>query len=256
MTKIMMHGCLGQMGQTITRLVSELEDVSIVAGIDMREDNQEPYPIYRSLLACKEQGDVVIDFSNAKAIDRLIEECVELNLPLVLCTTGLSEVQLSKVEAAAKVIPILKSANMSLGINTLLSLVKEAAKILYPAGFDMEIIERHHRLKVDAPSGTALALADALREGIKEDIPYIYDRSLERKAREKAQIGMSAIRGGNIVGEHEVLFAGEDEEIIFSHKATSKAIFGKGAIEAAKFLAHQSPGLYSMSDVIADKQLR
>ena len=176
--------------------------------------------------------------------------CVERNLPVVLCTTGLSEEQLAKVEETAKKIPVLKSANMSLGINTLLKLIQEAAKVLATAGFDMEIVERHHRLKLDAPSGTALALADNLNEAMDNQYHYVYDRSQKREMRDDKEIGISAVRGGTIVGDHEVIFAGPDEVIEFKHTAYSKAIFGKGAIEAAKFLAGKPAGKYDMADVI------
>ena len=250
MVKIIMHGCNGHMGQTISRLVEEMEGVRIVAGIDIMDKGLHSYPVFSSIVECPIKADVVIDFSTAKAMDRLIEDCVTLKLPLVLCTTGLDEKQLEKVNEATSSIPILKSANMSLGINLLLKLVNEAAKILYPTGFDMEIVEKHHNKKLDAPSGTALALADALREGVGEKLPYVYDRSQYKKERSKVEIGIAAIRGGNIVGEHDVLFAGEDEEITFSHKATSKAVFGKGAIAAGIFLADKKPGFYTMADVI------
>ena len=168
----------------------------------------------------------------------------------MLCTTGLSEEQLQKIQEASGKTAILKSANMSLGINTLMELLRKAAAVLAPAGFDMEIVEKHHNQKVDAPSGTALALADTLQEALEETYEYKYDRSKERKKREKNEIGISAVRGGNIVGEHEVIFAGVDEVIEFKHTAYSKAIFGKGAVEAAKFLKGKGAGFYDMSDVI------
>ena len=171
-------------------------------------------------------------------------------LPVVLCTTGLSAEQLDKIREASKEVAVLKSANMSLGINTLLSLLKDAAKVLAPAGFDMEIVEKHHRLKLDAPSGTAIALADSMNEALGNEYHMVYDRSQVRQQRDDKEIGMSAVRGGTIVGEHEVIFAGPDEVIEFKHTAHSKAVFGKGAIEAAKFLAGKPAGRYDMSDVI------
>ena len=169
---------------------------------------------------------------------------------LSFCTTGLSEEQLSKVEETAKKTALLKSANMSLGVNLLMKLLQDAAKVLAPEGFDMEIVERHHNQKVDAPSGTAIALADSLKEALEEDYAYVYDRSGQRKKRDSHEIGISAVRGGTIVGEHEVIFAGEDEVIEFKHTAYSKALFAKGAVAAAKFLAGKGPGRYDMSDVI------
>ena len=197
-----------------------------------------------------DEADVLIDFSSAKAADALLDYCVERSLPVVLCTTGLSEEQLAKVEETAKKIPVLKSANMSLGINTLMKLIQDAARVLATAGFDMEIVEKHHRLKLDAPSGTALALADSLNEAMDNQYHYVYDRSQRRQQRDDKEIGISAVRGGTIVGEHEVIFAGTDEVIEFKHTAYSKAIFGKGAIEAAKYLAGKPAGRYDMADVI------
>lgn len=250
MVKIIMHGCNGKMGQVITRLASEDSDVEIVAGIDTYDGIKNSYPVFEKIEDCNIEADVVIDFSNAKAVDGLLKACIQKKLPVVLCTTGLTEEQLEMVEKTAKEIAVLKSANMSLGINLLMKLLKEAAKILAPAGYDMEIVEKHHNKKVDAPSGTALALADSLNEAMNGAYEYKYDRSRERKAREKKEIGISAVRGGTIVGEHEVLFAGEDEVIEFSHTAYSKAVFGKGALEAAKYLAGKEAGRYDMSDVI------
>ena len=193
----------------------------------------------------------MIDFASAKAEDALLDYCREHKLPVVVCTTGLSEAQLQKVKETAKETAVLKSANMSLGINTLLNLLKSAAKVLADAGFDMEIVEKHHKHKLDAPSGTALALADSMNEALGNAYHYTYDRSERREERDPKEIGISAVRGGNIVGEHEVIFAGTDEVIEFRHTAYSKAVFGKGAVQAAKFLAGREPGLYDMQDVIA-----
>lgn len=251
MVRIIMHGCNGKMGQVITRLAAEDVNCQIVAGIDTFKGIDNTYPVFDSLKECDVEADVVIDFSNAKAVDGLLEACCKKKLPVVLCTTGLSEEQIQKVEDAAKETAVLKSANMSLGINLLMRLLKDAAKVLAPAGYDIEIVEKHHNKKVDAPSGTALALADAINETQDPKYAYCFDRSQERKQREKKEIGISAVRGGTIVGEHEVLFAGEDEVIEFKHTAYSKAVFGKGALEAAKFLAGKPAGRYEMSDVIS-----
>ena len=193
---------------------------------------------------------MVIDFSNASATDRLLDVCVEKKIPVVLCTTGLSQEQLEKVEAAAAHTAILKSANMSMGINLLMKLLQDATKVLAGAGFDIELVERHHNQKVDAPSGTALALADSINEAAGHAYTYVYDRSQVRQKRGEKEIGISAVRGGTIVGDHEVIFAGPDEVIEFKHTAYSKAVFGKGAVEAAKFLAGKPAGRYDMSDVI------
>jgi 4-hydroxy-tetrahydrodipicolinate reductase len=183
-------------------------------------------------------------------VDGLLEYCAEKKLPVVLCTTGLTSEQLEKVQETSKKTAVLKSANMSLGINMLLKLLQEATKILAPAGYDIEIVEKHHNQKVDAPSGTAIALADSINEVLNQEYTYIYDRSTERKKREKTEIGISAVRGGTIVGEHEVIFAGEDEVIEFKHTAYSKAVFAKGAVEAGKFLSGKPAGMYDMKDVI------
>ena len=194
--------------------------------------------------------DVAIDFSNAGAADRLLDFCVEKQVPVVLCTTGLSEEQLKRVREVSGKVAVLKSANMSMGINLLLKMLKDAAKVLAPAGYDIELVERHHNQKVDSPSGTALALADSMNEALDHEYTYIYDRSQVRKKREQKEIGISAVRGGTIVGEHEVIFAGPDEVIEFRHTAYSRSVFGKGAVEAAKFLAGKEAGMYDMSDVI------
>lgn len=250
MIRAVMHGCNGKMGQVITGLVKEDAQIEFVAGVDAYTGISNTYPVFDSIEKCDVEADVVIDFSNAKAVDRLLDYCGERKLPVVLCTTGLSEEQLVKVEETSKKTAVLKSANMSLGINLLLKLIKDAAKVLAGAGFDVELVERHHNQKVDAPSGTALALADSINEAMDHAYTYVYDRSQKREKRDKKEMGISAVRGGTIVGEHEIIFAGPDEVIEFKHTAYSKAVFGKGAIEAAKFLAGKPAGLYDMSDVI------
>ncbi len=250
MVKVIMHGCNGKMGQVITRMAASDPELKIVAGVDARAQDLNDYPVFGDISDCDAEADVVIDFSNAAAVDHLLDWCQEKQMPVVLCTTGLSEAQLKKVEDAAKGTAVLKSANMSLGVNLLMKLLQDAAKVLAPEGFDMEIVERHHNQKVDAPSGTAIALADALNGALEEDYEYVYDRSGQRKKRDSHEIGISAVRGGTIVGEHEVIFAGEDEVIEFKHTAYSKALFAKGAVAAAKFLAGKGPGRYDMSDVI------
>ena len=250
MTKIIMNGCNGAMGQTITRIVAEDAEAKIVAGIDIFDEQKNDYPVFKSLAECDVEADVIIDFSATQAVDALLEQAIEKKLPIVLCTTGLSEAQLEKVQQASKQIPILKSANMSLGINMLLKLVQEATKVLAGADFDIEIVEKHHNKKLDAPSGTALALADSINEAMNNQYEYVYDRSSVRQKRDKKELGLSAVRGGTIVGEHEIIFAGIDEVIEFKHTAYSKAVFAKGSVSAAKFLAGRRAGLYDMSDVI------
>ncbi|HIZ08488.1 MAG TPA: 4-hydroxy-tetrahydrodipicolinate reductase [Candidatus Eubacterium avistercoris] len=253
MTKIIMCGCNGHMGQVITGICKEDPEVEIVAGIDKYDGIKNDYPVFAKPSDCNVPADVIIDFSNVSVVDELLDYSGEKNIPVVLCTTGLSEAQLEKVKETSKKTAVLKSANMSLGINTLLKLLKEAATVLAPAGFDIEIVEKHHNQKLDAPSGTALALADSMNEALNDAYTYKYDRSQERKKREKYEIGIQAVRGGNIVGEHEVIFAGTDEVITFKHTATSKAVFGKGAVEAAKYLAGKPAGMYDMSNVIDNK---
>lgn len=250
MVKIIMHGCNGHMGQVISDIVEKDPDAEIVAGIDIADQGKNSYPVFTDIDACQVEADAIIDFSSAKATDKLLEYSAARQIPVVLCSTGLSQEQLAKVEETSRKVAVLKSANMSLGINTLLKLVQDAAKVLATAGFDMEIVEKHHRLKVDAPSGTALALADSLNEAMDNKYHYVYDRSQKREKRDDKEIGISAVRGGTIVGEHEIIFAGQDEVIEFKHTAYSKAIFGKGAVEAAKFLAGKPAGRYDMSDVI------
>lgn len=251
MVKVIMHGCNGKMGQVITGLCKEDENIEIVAGIDISNHIENEYPVFSDINDCDVKADVIIDFASAKAVDKLLTYSVEKQIPVVLCTTGLSQEQNQAVGEASKKVAVLKSANMSLGINMLLDLLQKAARILAPAGFDMEIVEKHHNQKLDAPSGTALALADAINGALDNAYDYKYDRSQERKKREKMEIGIQAVRGGNIVGEHEVIFAGTDEVITFEHTAYSKGVFAKGAMEAAKFLAGKPAGLYDMRDVIA-----
>ena len=250
MVKFLMHGCNGKMGRMITEIVKNDENAVIAAGVDAYTGVPNEYPVFESIDKCDVDVDVVIDFSTASAVDGLLDYCVQKKLPVVLCTTGLSEEQLRKVEAASKETAVLKSANMSLGINLLLKLLKDAAKVLAPAGYDMEIVERHHNQKLDAPSGTALALADSINEEMNGEYEYVYDRSQVRRKRDKMEIGISAVRGGTIVGIHDVIFAGTDEVIEFTHTAYSRSVFAKGAVEAAKFLAGQKPGMYDMGDVI------
>ena len=251
MTRVIMHGCNGRMGQMISGLCTADPEIEIVAGVDAYTEQKNDYPVFASIDQCDVAADAIIDFSNASAVDGLLDYCETKQIPVVLCSTGLSEEQLAKVDEASKKVAVLKSANMSLGINTLMSLLKQAVKVLAPAGFDVEIVEKHHNQKLDAPSGTALALADSINEAMDNRYEYVYDRSDRRAKRDKKELGISAVRGGTIVGEHEVIFAGTDEVIEFKHTAYSRAVFGKGAIQAAKFLHGKAAGYYDMSDVIA-----
>ena len=238
------------MGQVITGLANQDGDVEIVAGVDPADSGKNIYPVFPSIDLCDVDADVIIDFASAKAVDALLDYSAGRQIPVVLCTTGLSEEQLEHVKRASASVAVLKSANMSLGINVISKLLKEAARTLADAGFDIEIVEKHHNQKVDAPSGTALALADAINEEMDGRYEYIYDRSSVREKRSSRQIGIQAVRGGSIVGEHEVIFAGTDEVIEIKHTAYSKAIFAKGALQAAKYLAGKPAGRYEMKDVI------
>lgn len=250
MVKAIMHGCNGKMGRVITDLIKEDENIEIVAGVDAYTAVPNEYPVFEKIADCDVAADVVIDFSNASAVDGVLAYCTEKQIPVVLCTTGLSEAQLEEVKESSKKVAVLKSANMSVGINLLLKLLQNAAKVLGPAGYDIELVERHHNQKLDAPSGTAIALADSVNEALGNEYNYVYDRSQRREKRDAKEIGISAVRGGTIVGEHEVIFAGVDEVIEFKHTAYSRSVFGKGAVEAAKFLAGQPAGMYDMGDVI------
>lgn len=251
MVRIIMNGCNGKMGQVITGIVAEDSQAEIVAGIDIYDGIKNTYPVFPNIESCTVDADVIIDFSTAKAVDGLLDYVQKKGIPVVLCTTGLSEEQLNRVSTVAEQAAVLKSANMSLGINTIMKLLQEAVKVFAPAGYDVEIVEKHHNQKLDAPSGTAIALADSMNEAMNHQYEYIYDRSQRRQKRDSKELGISAVRGGTIVGEHEVIFAGTDEVIEIKHTAYSKAVFAKGAVEAAKFLAGKPAGLYTMSDVIS-----
>lgn len=250
MINIIMHGCNGAMGQVIVKLLKEDTEAKIVAGVDISGEQLDDFPVYKNIFDITEEADVIIDFAHISAVDNLLAYAKEKNMPLVLCTTGLSKEQVQKVEEYSKKCAILKSANMSLGVNLLLKLVSEAAKVLYKADFDIEIVEKHHRRKLDAPSGTALALADSINESLENSLSYVYERESKREKRDKKELGISSVRAGSIVGEHEVIFAGEDELISINHSAYSRSIFAKGAIAAAKFLYNKKAGLYTMSDLL------
>lgn len=250
MIRAIMHGCNGKMGQVISGFAAEDGNIEIVAGVDLYDARLNDYPVFKTLAECDIKADVVIDFCSAKAADALLDYCESTKTPVVLCTTGLSGEQLERVKKLSESCAVLRSANMSLGINLLLKLVKEAAVKLNDAGFDIEIVERHHNQKLDAPSGTAIALADSMKDALADDHFYVYDRSSVRKKRDAKEIGISAVRGGNIVGEHEVIFAGTDEVVEFKHTAYSKAVFAKGALQAAKYLAGKPAGMYDMQDVV------
>ena len=251
MTRMIMHGCNGRMGHVIVDLVKEDADIQVVAGVDAFGENNYDFPVFKSLSECNIEADVIVDFSNASAVDGLLDHAVSKNIPVVLCSTGLSKEQLDKVSEASSKVAILRSANMSVGVNALLKVLREVSPLFAEAGFDIEIVEKHHNQKLDAPSGTAIALADAINDSFDDKYEYTYDRSQRREKRRPKEIGISAVRGGTIVGDHDVIFAGHDEVVTFSHRAYSRAIFGKGAITAAKFLAGKPAGMYNMADALA-----
>lgn len=250
MIRILLCGCNGKMGRVITNLAHYREDVKIVAGYDLNDTVANDYPVFTQLEQCSVVVDVIVDFSHPSAMNQVLSHAVSKKLPLVMATTGISEEQVFRLKEFSHQIPILFSANMSLGVNLLLELVQTAAKLLY-SNFDIEIVERHHNQKIDAPSGTALALADAINHALPEKYRYVYDRHTKRVKRSKDEIGIHAIRGGNIAGDHTVIFAGNDEIIELRHTANSKEIFGVGALKAAVFLHDKQPGFYTMQDLLS-----
>lgn len=251
MTRIIMNGCNGKMGQVISRLVAEDEDAEIVCGVDINTELQNPYPVVASIEEFSGEADVVIDFSHPACLKSLLSYCKRTQTPVILATTGFSAEEKATFTEASKEIPVFFSANMSLGINLLISLAKQAAKLL-EGNFDIEIVERHHNKKIDAPSGTALAIADAIDETLSYPAEYVFDRHNVRRKRKATEIGISAVRGGTIVGDHEIIFAGNDEVIELSHHAASKEVFAVGAIKAAKFMKNKPAGMYDMNMLVAE----
>lgn len=251
MINILLCGACGKMGHAVARAAADNENINISAGFDISLCSDLSFPIYTSLAEIKEKIDVIIDFSHPSMTDAILDYAADNNIPAVICTTGLSGEQVAKINRVSSSVPIFFSANMSLGVNLLIDLVKRASKLLED-NFDIEIIEKHHNQKIDAPSGTALAIADAIADTVSYEPEYTYDRHSVRKKRDKKEIGIHAMRGGTIVGEHSVLFAGCDEVIEIKHTATSKEVFAVGAIKAAAFLHNMQPGLYSMSDLIGE----
>lgn len=250
MIRIILNGCNGKMGQVISRLAEEDSDVKIVAGFDIFTEQKNDYPVFFSPKEFSGDADVLIDFSHPDSLSGILEFCKEKKIPAVIATTGLSNSQKNELIAASEKTAIFFSANMSLGINLLIDLAKKAAKLLED-NFDIEIIERHHNQKIDAPSGTALAIADGISDALSYEPEYTYDRHSVRKKRKKTEIGLHALRGGTIVGDHTVVFAGTDEVIELHHSAASKEVFAVGSVKAAKFLADKKSGMYNMNDLIA-----
>ena len=249
MTKIIIHGCSGQMGHALQKICLQTEGFVIAAGIDVKPaDSSSSFPVFNTLNDCNVTADAVIDFSAAEAAPNLIKWCRGRKLPLVLCTTGLSNETKALIMQVSGELPIFQSANMSLGINLMVSLLERASAVLGDAGFNIEIVEKHHNRKLDAPSGTAFMLAEAVNKDGR--YAYVCDRSGRRQVRPVNEIGISAIRGGTIVGEHNVIFAGQDEILEITHTAHSKDVFATGALKAAEFIIRQKPGIYSMNDML------
>ena len=252
MTNIILSGCCGKMGRVIAREINQREDCTVVAGVDIATDSSLGFPIYDDFSKITEQADVIIDFSNPVVLNGLLSYATAKKMPTVICTTGFSPEQIQQIKIASQQTAIFYSGNMSLGINLLIELAKKAEQIL-GTGFDVEIIEKHHNLKLDAPSGTALMIADGISQVMPQEPQYVYDRHSYRKKREKNEIGIHAVRGGTIVGEHQVIFAGHDEVITLTHQAQSKEVFAVGSINAAIYLKGKIPGMYDMSDMLQGK---
>lgn len=248
--KILLHGCNGRMGQVLSRLIGEASDMEVTCGVDVSPDKiKNNYPVHSSLSEVTENVDLLIDFSNHSSIGTILEFGLKKNIPLVICTTGFTPEEKRMMTDASTMIPVFNSANMSIGVNILISLVKQAAKAL-ENGFDIEIIEKHHNQKLDSPSGTALMIADAINSSLTEKSDYVYGRHSKTQKREKKEIGIHAVRGGAIVGEHQVLFAGGGEVIEINHNALSRDVFGYGALAAARYMLGKGPGMYDMDDVL------
>ena len=246
MTNIAICGANGKMGKTIYNCIQDRDDCKVVAGIDLYTEQYADFPIVAKPSELPVKPDVIIDFSNPASIDGLLEYCLSTGTPIVVASTGYSEEQIAKIKSAAEQVPVFFTFNMSLGINLLVQLAKKAASVLGDR-FDIEIVEKHHNQKIDAPSGTAIMLANAINEEFENSKNYVYDRHSRRQKREKSEIGMHSIRGGTIVGEHDVIFAGHDEVITLSHSAASKTVFAEGSITAAVYLKDKPAGLYDMS---------
>ncbi len=252
MLKVILNGCNGKMGQVVSKKIINFENMQIVAGIDINIDKyNNEFPVYDDIFKSKENADIIIDFSNPYCMPKLLEYGTKTNTPIVIATTGLSDKDIENIKKAADNIAIFQSANMSLGINVLISLVKKAASILYDIS-DIEIIEKHHNQKIDAPSGTAYMIANEINNELNNSKKYVFGRYGNNEKRETNDIGIHAIRGGTIAGEHSVLFAGSDEILEVKHTATSKKIFAVGAIKAAEFIVTKNNGLYNMSDLISE----
>ncbi|MEG0545904.1 MAG: 4-hydroxy-tetrahydrodipicolinate reductase [Oscillospiraceae bacterium] len=251
MTRIILSGCFGKMGKVITNLVSGRDDCEIVAGIDINE-GESSFPVFKNFSDLSIAADVVIDFSHPSALNGLLEYAIKSLTPAVIATTGLSDEQIEKIHSLSSTVPLFFSANMSIGISLISELAAKAARVL-EGSFDIEIVEMHHNQKIDSPSGTALMLADSISDALCEKPKYEFDRHSKRAKRSENEIGIHSVRGGTIVGEHEIIFSGLDEVITISHSARSKELFAVGAVNAAVFLKGKPAGFYSMKELVADK---
>ena len=251
MVNIFLNGCCGRMGHTIAKMCQHNDEYRVVAGCDVTTCDEYNFPVYSNPQDCAEEFDVIIDFSNAKAVPTILNYALSKNKPFICCTTALSDETVAELLKASETIPVFKSANMSVGINLMLELVKKCTKTLYPE-YDIEIVEAHHNRKLDAPSGTAMMIANAISQEIPEEVDYVYDRQSKNEARKKNEIGISSIRGGNIVGDHSAMFINDEEILTVSHRAMTRDVFAKGALTAAGFMCGKQAGYYNMSDVIAE----
>jgi len=252
MTNIVLSGCNGKMGKAVTACINERDDCTIIAGIDLNTTMLSYYPVFNDFADINQAIDVIIDFSHPSALPKMLEFSVSNNVPVVIATTGLSDADIANVKAASKSTPVFFSFNMSLGVNLLIQLAQKAASVLGNE-FDVEIVEKHHNTKVDAPSGTAIMLADSINEVYNHKMNYEYDRHSKHMKRPKNEIGIHSIRGGTIVGEHEVIFAGHDEVITLSHSASSKEVFAVGAVNAANYIVSCKPGMYDMKNLVESR---
>ena len=250
MVNVAIVGCNGKMGYFVAEAVKNNPETQTLFGVDAYGENKHDFTVYPSFDGVKEKPDVIIDFSNPAALDGMLDFAVKNGVPCVICTTGYSPEQVTRIRKAAESVAVFYSGNMSLGINLLIELSKQAAKVLGNE-FDIEIVEKHHNLKVDAPSGTALMIADGISGTLENEPQYVYDRHSDRRKRSKNEIGIHSVRGGTIVGEHEVIFAGHDEVVTITHQAQSKEVFAVGAVNAAVYLSSQGAGMYNMGNLLS-----
>ena len=252
MTEIILTGCNGRMGKAIADTVKASDAFTIEAGVDINTLPSPDFHVYSDINGIEDPHGVIVDFSHHTLTKNILDYAINHKLPVVVATTGHTDDELSLIADASKTIPVFKTANMSLGINLLVELAKKASDILKDS-FDIEIIEKHHNQKLDAPSGTALLIADAIRDNLDRETEYTYDRTTRREKRKPEEIGIHSIRGGTIVGEHEVIFAGPDELVTISHRADSRRVFASGALSAAEYIKDKKAGLYNMSMLLAEK---